>query len=227
MHFPLANFYGYSHIPHSVEVTPKIIYEPGQHIRGPRHFGLKQRWDSQEAQVGLSVKEETACFSLQCFDPNMPGQFLPLLSIVLPSEEVTLTANMELGGNPSTSSSWMGASCVTAHEPSKGPWNVPVVWFVQMSNVWTKGSYFSVCNYFCLIATVLFVPGERCEGEVKARVNIKISRQGTGEARQRRFLKCHNSKSIRISWGALKRYLLDSEWWSSAFWQLWNWLERL
>lgn len=164
---------------------------------------------------------------MQCFDPNMPGQFLPHLSIVPPSEEVTLIANMELGVTLLLLLvEWEHRVWQPMTLP-KAPRNASVVWFVQMSNVWTKGSYFSVCNYFYLFATVLFVPGERCE-EVKARVNnIKISRQGTGEARQRRFLKCHNSKSIRISWGALKRYLLDSEWWTSAFWQLWNWLERL
>lgn len=46
-----------------------------------------------------------------------------------------------------------------------------------------------MCDSFYL----LFVPGERCEGEVKAIVNnIKISRQGTGEARQRRFINCYS-----------------------------------
>lgn len=149
------------------------------------------------------------------------------LSIVPPSEEVTLIANMELGVTLLLLLVEWEHQVWQPMTLPKAPRNVSVVWFVQMSNVWTKGSYFSVCNYFYLFATVLFVPGERCE-EVKTRVNnIKISRQGTGEARQRRFLKCHNSKSIRISWGALKRYLLDSEWWTSAFWQLWNWLKRL
>lgn len=134
------------------------------------------------------------------------------LSIVPPSEEVTLIANMELGVTLLLLLVEWEHQVWQPMTLPKAPRNASVVWFVQMSNVWTKGSYFSVCNYLYLFATVLFVPGERCE-EVKARVNnIKISRQGTGEARQRRFLKCHNSKSIRIPWGALKRYLLDSEW---------------